>query len=74
VRGADPELLLFLALLDPFAVLAGDDERRLPADPELRVDGRDDDVDVRDAAVGREDLLSVEDPAVVNALGLRTKG
>src|SRR5437899_7295962 len=74
VRRADPELLLLLALTDPLVVLTRDDEARLAADAERRIDGGDDDVDVGETAVRGEDLLSVEDPPAVDAFGLRPEG
>ena len=47
-----------------------DDERRLPARAELAVDGRDDDVDLGDAAVRHPGLLAVEDPLVLGLVVL----
>ena len=73
MRRADAELLLLLALTQTGRALV-DDERRLSAVSEVRVDGRDDDVDVGDAAVRDEDLGAVDEPAVTLALGRRPQG
>ena len=70
LRGADPELGLLLAEREAGVVL-GDDEGRLAAVAEVRVDGRDDDRDVGDAAVGDEGLGPVENPVFAVALGGR---
>src|SRR5712691_11796132 len=70
VRGADAHLPFLLALAD--ALGAGrNDEARLPAGPQLRFNGSDDDMDVGDAAVGDEDLLAVDDPVAVLPDGAR---
>src|SRR5204862_3062922 len=61
------------ALLDALRLVLGDHERRVPAGPERRVDRRNDDVNVGDAAIGRPRLLAVEDPVAgrLVALGRR---
>jgi hypothetical protein len=48
---------------------AGQNEQRLPAMAELGVDGRVDDVHVRDAAVADPDLAAVDHPFVAVAAG-----
>src|SRR5467141_3066249 len=70
VRGADSHFLFLLALAD--ALGSGRNHKaRLPTRSELGFHGGDDDVNVRDPAVGDEDLLAVEDPAAVLAYGPR---
>src|SRR6185503_18590806 len=66
LRGADAELVFLLAHGQAGRALL-DHERGLAAVAERRVDGRDDDVDVGDAAVGDEDLGAVQDPLVALA-------
>ena len=70
VAGADAVLLELLALAD--AGRAGrDDEGRVAAGAELRLDGEHEDVHVGDAAVGDPGLRAVEHPFV---LGLVVDG
>jgi hypothetical protein len=64
VRGSDPHLPFLLALPDALGP-GRDDEAGLPAGAELWLDRGDHHVDARDAAVGDEDLLAVEDPVAV---------
>src|SRR6266542_4478045 len=66
VGRADPELALLLALPQPGGA-GRDDETGLAPVPEGGVDGGDHDVDVGDAAVGDEHLLTVEHPVVAVA-------
>ena len=63
VAGADAHLLELLAHADARGAL-GHDEGGLAAGPQLGVDRRDDDVQVRDAPVGDPGLGAVEDPLV----------
>ena len=58
-----PCFLTFVPISRPLRVRR-DDERGLAAGAQLGVDGRDDHVDVGDAAVGGPCLLAVEDPLV----------
>ena len=67
LRRADAELGLLVTELQP-GVVAGDDERCLPAVAERGVDGGDDHGHVGDAAVGDEGLGPVQDPVVAVAL------
>ena len=63
MRRADAVLLELLALTE--TLRAGrDDERGLPAGSEVGVDRGDDDVHVRDAAIGHPGLGAVDDPLV----------
>ena len=57
-----PCLRSFVPCSSPCDFRLGYDERRLTLRPERRVDGRDDDVDVGDAAVRGPRLLPVDDP------------
>ena len=73
VGGADAHLLFLLAHAQALGP-GRDDEARLAAGAELRLDHRHDHVDVGDAAVGDEDLLPVDDPLAVLAHGARLHG
>ena len=64
VAGANAHLLELLAEADALRAF-GHDERRLAAAAEFRLDRGDDDVQVRDTAVGDPGLGAVEDPLVV---------
>ena len=64
VRGADAVLLVLLALAQTRSVRT-DDEARLAAALQRRIDGGDDHVDVGDAAVGDPRLRAVEQPLVL---------
>src|SRR6185312_16011559 len=72
VRGADAVLLELLALADARRTRRYD-ERRLAARGELRLDRRDDDVPVGDAAVGRPGLGAVEHPLTGRLVPDRTR-
>ena len=72
VRRANAVLLVLLSLRKTLGS-RWNDERRLPATAQLRIDRRDDDVDVGDAAIGDPRLRAVEHPFVGGRVVHRTR-